>query len=127
MAKRGPKGKRPADVPKALADYLATVSVYPNVYEFAEFMHICEDTLYEWAKTDEEISESITKIKKVQQLGLVRGGLEGILNPTITKLILSCNHGMSEQARIDHTTQGEKVGVTLNFGVATDKDASAYL
>ena len=81
----------------------------PTIKGFARFIGVNESTIYEWDKKYPEFSKSLDDIKTEQHDRLINNGLSGDYNPTIAKLILSSNHGMSEKQMIDHTTAGESM------------------
>lgn len=69
----------------------------PTLKGFAMFIDVNESTLYEWDKKYPEFSKSLDRIRTEQHNRLINNGLSGDYNPTIAKLILSSNHGMSEK------------------------------
>ncbi len=64
--------------------------------DFADFIGVSRKTLYNWAEKHIEFAEALEKIHEAQLSRLVNGGLAGIYNSTITKLMLSFNHGVNE-------------------------------
>jgi hypothetical protein len=72
----------------------------PSVVGLAKVLNKNQDTLYEWAKHEDKkaFSDTLAKIKGLQHLDLINGGLANELNPTITKLMLA-NHGYSEKTQ----------------------------
>ncbi len=79
----------------------------PTMEGFARFINVPRRTVYEWRDKHDEFSHSLGKILDEQQKRLLNSGLSGDYNPTIAKLILSSNHGMSDRA--DITSGGEKI------------------
>jgi hypothetical protein len=79
----------------------------PTIEGFAAYIGITRKTLYNWAKENGKFADALEKIKNEQLARLINRGLEGTYNNTITKLILSHNHGMKE--RIDNTTDDEPI------------------
>ena len=65
-------------------------------------------SLLDWRK-HKEFSLSLDRIVEAQKKVLLNKGLSGEYNPTIAKLILSANHGMSEKTETDITSKGEKI------------------
>lgn len=93
-------------------EYVLKVDL-PTIEGFALFLGVNKTTLYEWEKEHPEFSNALDKIRVEQQTRLINEGLSGNYNPTIAKLILSSNHGMSEKTETDFTSKGEQVGVVI--------------
>lgn len=83
----------------------------PTVGGFALMVGVNKQTLYNWADKHPEFLDSLNKIVEEQQKRLINQGLAGNYNPTIAKLILSSNHGMSEktETKTDITSGGDKI------------------
>lgn len=77
----------------------------PTVEGLALEIGVHVDTLYEWAKHHPRFSEALRALVSKQKKMLIRGGLSGYYNPTIAKLVLSANHGMTERTDV---TSGDK-------------------
>lgn len=92
----------------------------PTLEGFAEYLNTSDDNLKNWGKKHKRFFTAMQKIKAKQKTRLIEMGLSGEYNSTITKLMLSANHGMSEQVGIDHTTKGDKV-VPILGGITTQK------
>lgn len=73
--------------------------VVPSVAGLAIYLNIARSTLQLWEKSDNEFSGTLDRLKAVQEVLLVNGGLKGDLNSTITKLMLT-NHGYSDKQDI---------------------------
>lgn len=73
----------------------------PTVEGFARRIGVNKTTLYEWAQVDEDFSNALGLILTEQKTRLINKGLSNDYNPTITKLILSSNHGMSEKSEVE--------------------------
>lgn len=71
----------------------------PKIEGLAKFLKVNKDTLYEWAKKHPEFSDALERVKNEQFCRLIDEGLAGRYNSTITKLILSSNHGLKETTR----------------------------
>lgn len=82
----------------------------PTIEGFAVFIDVNKTSLYEWEKKHDDFSNALNKIRVEQKKRLLNMGLSGDYNPTIAKLVLSANHGMSEKSEIDHTSKGEQIG-----------------
>jgi hypothetical protein len=83
----------------------------PTAARLAITLGTNKSTLYEWAKHDQEFSNTLATLNSIQEATLVEGSLENRLNPTISKLMLA-NHGYKE--RQDITTDDDKIGVSLS-------------
>lgn len=81
----------------------------PTVDGFASYLDVATSSVNLWATQYPEFSEALEKIKREQRNRLLDKGLNGQYNSTIAKLILSANHGISEQKKVDVTTNGKDV------------------
>lgn len=73
----------------------------PTVEGFCTFIGVPKETAYRWRDRHEDFRCSLAKVVKEQKRRLLENGLSGDYNPTIAKLILSSNHGMSEKTEVD--------------------------
>jgi len=62
--------------------------------------------IYDWAKESEHLAWLLEVCKTKQCSRLCEGGLDNEYNPTITRLILSTNHGFTE--RTENTGSADK-------------------
>jgi len=85
----------------------------PTIEGFALRLDVNKVSLYRWEKEHEEFSNALDKIRTEQQKRLLNMGLSGDYNPTIAKLILSSNHGMSEKTETDITSNGKELGIIM--------------
>lgn len=69
----------------------------PTIEGLAAFLNLERKTLYNWAEKHDEAKIALEKIKQIQLERLIDKGLGGNYNPTITKLLLSHNHGIKEE------------------------------
>lgn len=67
----------------------------PSIEDLALFLEVNRDTLYEWEKEHEEFSDILGKVRAKQATELINGGVNGNLNPTIAKVLLT-KHGYRE-------------------------------
>lgn len=86
------------------AKYPNAEEVIPTVDGLALYLGVSRETIRVWAKDPDksEFSGTVETLFSKQGKTLQNGGISGNFNPTITKLILSSNHGMRE--RMDMTT-----------------------
>lgn len=98
-------------------DYLKVLpadEVIHTVAGLAVYLGISRDTVYEWAKEEDErgkltkpeFSDIVVQILANQEKSLVNKGLEGKFNATISKLLLA-KHGYKEES--DVTSGGDKM------------------
>lgn len=73
----------------------------PTRVGFAIKLKVSRDTVDLWSKTYPEFSDALKKLDGAQRKELINRGLDGSYNSTITKLILSSNHGMCERKHIE--------------------------
>jgi len=86
------------------AKYPNKEEVTPTIEGLSMYLGVARATIYTWAKDEKkrEFSDTVERLMAKQGRTLINGGLSGQLNPTITKLALSSNHGMRE--RVDMTS-----------------------
>jgi len=77
----------------------------PTIEGYAIYLKVSRQVLYDWSKVYPEFREAMELIKTKQKQKLVEHGLDGSYNPTIAKLILANNHGMSDKN--DVTSDGK--------------------
>lgn len=68
----------------------------PTAARLAVKLDVAKSTLYYWAESDKEFSDTLDKLQSIQEANLIDGSLENKLNPTISKLMLA-NHGYSDR------------------------------
>lgn len=84
-----------------LKQYKDIGDMVPSVTGLCVFLGIGKTTIYRWLedkdnKKIEKFRDTLEQIKLKQRQDLVNGGLSSKLNSTITKLMLSHNHGIKE-------------------------------
>ena len=93
-------------------DYLANFPKYddliPSLAGLACVLGVGKSTMHDWKGKYPEFSEMLEKLMLAQEKFLLRGGLSGDMNSTISKLVLS-KHGYSDRvdSSVDHTTNGK--------------------
>ena len=114
------------DMPQRVFDYIAQsgfkydnekgcwIGKLPSKAGLAIYLGVTKPTLYDWAEKYEDFSYALSHVALYQEEELMNNGLNGIFNPTISKLILSSNHGYQE--RKDITSAGKEVK-SLNFSI----------
>ena len=83
--------------------YLNVNEVIPNIAGLACYLGKSRSTVYLYAKQNTEFSDILEGILAMQESKLITGGLQGVYNPTITKLMLT-KHGYSDRQDVDHTS-----------------------
>lgn len=78
----------------------------PSIAGLAIYFNVSKSTLYEWAKEYPEFSDSLDKVLRFQEHKLLNGGVSGTYNSTISKLILSSNHGYKEKTEENLNVNG---------------------
>lgn len=89
------------------AGYTADGSVLPTVEGLASYLKINRDTVYDWAKNNEDFSDIVSEVKNQQAILLINNSLSNKYNATIAKLILSGKHGYVEKQEIDQNVSGQ--------------------
>ena len=94
----------------------------PSIEGFADFIEVGRKTIYNWCKLNEdnkriaseEFLHTLARLEARQGKILQNKGLDGTFNATITKLMLSANHGMREKS--DITSDDKPIeGNTITF------------
>ena len=81
----------------------------PTVVGLALAIGISQSTIYRWVEDpDHPLWDTVERCKDVEHLMLRNGGLTGLYNPTICKLMLH-NFGHSDKVDTDVTSGGEPV------------------
>lgn len=93
---------------KYIDDYESYGDAMPMVEGLAEIFGVTRQTIYNWAKEHTLFFDTLERLKSKQLRVLNNKGLSGDFNPTITKLVLSANHGYTE--RTDSTIRGSGGG-----------------
>ena len=68
----------------------------PTIVGLALFLEIRRSTVYEWTNENQEFSDIVDSVMKKQEKGLLKGGMAGDYNASITKLMLT-KHGYSDK------------------------------
>lgn len=82
--------------------------VIPTIAGLALRLNITRQTLYNWAKADEEIALLLEALKNAQELYLVNMGLRGEINAGIAKLMLMNNHSYSDRMKSEISGEGTR-------------------
>lgn len=77
----------------------------PKLETFALYLGVNKDTIVDWESKYPEFSVALDKIRLKQHDMLIDGATSGRYNSTISKLILSSNHGYKER---NDTTSDDK-------------------
>ena len=77
----------------------------PTVAGLADYINIRKSTIYEWAKENEMFSDFLETVMRKQEKGLLKGGMTGDYNSTITKLMLT-KHGYSDKVETELSGPG---------------------
>lgn len=81
----------------------------PTIAGLCVYLNTPRSTLYQWLsnKVDKELIDTISMMSEVRESRLIEGGLASKWNSNIVKLILTTNHGYSENNQKDS-------GITVN-------------
>lgn len=97
---------------KKVEEFQYQVSL-PSIAGLARWFNVSRECIYEWQKSNIEFSDICSEILAEQEKRLINGGLAGIYNSNITKLLLT-KHGYTDKA--DITSDGESfVPVLVKF------------
>lgn len=78
--------------------------VIPSHAGLACYLGVNKSTVYEWAKTYPQFSDTLSTILTKQEHLALMGGLDKSFQPLIVKLVLA-NHGYHDKQEIDHTSK----------------------
>ena len=104
-----------------LGGYEAQEEVCPTVCGLACYLGLSKRVIYELRDRSDEFMHTLEAIQSKQETLLMAKGLTGDFNATITKLLLSSNHGHSEKttSEVMATVKAETISAT-----ATPQDAA---
>lgn len=86
--------------------------VLPKIESFAMYIGVNRDTITDWENKYPDFSVALDKIRLKQHDMLIDGATSGRYNSTISKLILSSNHGYREKS--DVTTDGKAINLSFD-------------
>ena len=97
------------------------IDVVPTVAGLCVHLGIARKTIYQWLKDNinQEFSNTMALMPEVRERRLINGALKGDYNSNIAKLILTTNHGYSENNQKD---TGITVNVNRSAAVTTGND-----
>ena len=85
--------------------------IIPTTAGLACYLGVSKSSVLEWARVHPEFSRTLENVATRQEQSAVNGGLCGVFNSTITKLLLA-NHGYSDKQDIAHTSPDGSLGPT---------------
>ena len=84
--------------------YLATYTrLIPSHQDLCIHLDISDATLYRWAEEKAEFKDILAKVKQMQFVVAMDGGLGGDMNANLVKLLMG-KHGLSEKSVVDQTS-----------------------
>ena len=87
----------------------------PTVAGMACKIGVHRETCYAWAKhEDKEFSDILNTIAETQERNLVKGGLGGDFNGSITKMMMT-KHGYSDRIHQDNTSSDGSMSLVALF------------
>lgn len=95
-----------------LTDYMSNDDIVPSVAGLACYLGVTRKTIYNHKDKNERLLHTLEMIEQIQEKLLLKGGLLGDFNPTITKLMMS-NHGYSDKAQIDNVSSDGSMKPTV--------------
>jgi hypothetical protein len=110
-------GGRPTDYSQAMLDaaedYIITYKdehgdAIPSIAGLACVLGVSKSTVYLWRDTHHEFSDTLNRILTWQERDTLNGGITGVFNPTISKLILA-NHGYTD----DKIPEPQPINITI--------------
>ncbi len=97
-----------------LDNYLSNDDIVPSVAGLAVYLGVSKQTIYNYKEQNSDFLDTLEAINAKQEQLLLKGGLVGDFNSTITKLML-VNHGYSDKQAIDHTSSDGSMGLRVVF------------
>lgn len=77
-------------------EHCITKKELPSIVGYAVYLDVAESTIVLWGKKHKAFSVSLGRLLTVEKQILMNKGLRSEYNSTITKLLLSANHGVIE-------------------------------
>lgn len=74
----------------------------PTITDFAKKIGVNKDTLYEWAKKYEEFSDTMKKVKEIQENIWQKNALMGLYNPTFAIFMGKNCYGWKDKQEIEN-------------------------
>lgn len=87
--------------------------VVPSVAGLAVEIGLTRETLYQWQKEKPRFSDTLARLRCLQERLSLNGGLKGDMNSTIVKLLLA-NHGYSDKLEQAHTSPDGSMTPTVD-------------
>jgi len=91
----------------------------PSIAGLSIYLGVARSTIWEWKEKYPEFSSALEKLLSHQEARLLDNGLGGQYTSTITKLILSNNHGYKEKTENAHTITA--VNMAMDWGDTQDE------
>ena len=110
-------------IDKAIAyiegDHLSQDDVIPSHPGLAQYLGVTRSTIYLWSETHPEFSDILGKLMDRQCRMTLSGGISGVYNATIAKLVLG-KHGYTD--KVDNTLSSPSGGpIQIEYaGVKSD-------
>ena len=115
-------------IPSKLGVVEVEVDEPPTVVGYALHCGVAKETIYEWAKEDPFISNSLTRVNEESERYLILHALTNRYDARFAQFLLSADH--DKRAKSDLTTDGKAMTVTMvnfgdgdNLGKDADKDS----
>jgi len=112
---------------EAARDYITsceadnTAGNLPSVVGLCRKLKISRSIAYDWAKDkDKEFSDILEEVSQMQEEMLIKFGLTGTYNSTITKLMLT-KHGYSDKQEVDNNISGGVEFTSITRTILNDK------
>ena len=87
--------------------------VVPSLAGLAVEIGLTRETLYQWQKEKPRFSDTLARLRWLQERLSLNGGLKGDMNSTIVKLLLA-NHGYSDKLEQAHTSPDGSMTPTVD-------------
>jgi hypothetical protein len=81
----------------------------PFVDELALILDVCDDTLLNWGKEHGEFLATLERLRKLQKVQLMKGGLNKAYQSNVVLFLLKANHGLDEKKKDKDRMESFKV------------------
>jgi len=101
-----------------MLDFFRTSSKYPTFERFADNIGVTARTLENWRDKHKKFKHAYERAKNLQKARLIEGGLAGLYDSRVVKLVALNDHGYADKVETDN-----KVDFKIDMNAALDEEA----